>query len=228
MQHIAKYFDFLGEKEGRFHSPELSSANSAAHLSLHHVRSNHAGFLLQKLLFNRSESGTNQSVVRLVHSMQQETNRNALFIYTTFTRGLHTENKMKLTRWKISWLNVETIQFDSDNLQTISSFSSITFRDNACASKCYATFWKLFAKRKNTSVDSCWFWPCSTGNSPGIYFLAHCLLAGSRARSDLPEVNQSLIYAHFIYSQTRAIKWDRPVSFTVHGGDNLSPLLDRW
>ena len=168
MQHVAKYFDFLGEKEGRFHSPELSRANSAAHLSLHHVRSNHAGFLMQKLLFNRSETGTNQSAVRLVHSIQQETNRNALFIYTTFTRGLHTENKMKLTRWKISWLNVETIQFDSDNLQTISSFSSITFRDNACASKCYATFWKLFAKRKNTSVDSCWFWPCKhrkfTGN----------------------------------------------------------------
>ena len=54
-----------------------------------------------------------------------------------------------------------------------------------------------------THVD---FGLASTGNSPGIYFLAYCLLAGSRARSDLPKVNQSLIYAHFIYSQTRAIK----------------------
>ena len=32
--------------------------------------------------------------MRLVHTRQRETNRNALFINASFPRGLHTETKM--------------------------------------------------------------------------------------------------------------------------------------
>lgn len=44
-----------------------------------------------------------------------------------------------------------------------------------------------------------------------ISFLAganfRCLLAGNRARSVLPDVNKALIYANFIYLQTRIVKY---------------------
>jgi len=102
-------------------------------------------------------------------------------------------------------IQFDSIRFKDNQLQTINSFSCISFRDDAWASKYRTPFAKLCAKRKNTS---CRLWLALQHRkftTESLFF--RCLLAGNRARSVLPDVNKALIHANFIYLQTRIIKY---------------------